>query len=87
MTDFTFIYTEWMDDFKRVYGNRENGILTNSLATKYSNYLTKFSSCKRGDAYTSFRSQLVEAQLGKRPMSIKQFNSTIFSLVSGLKLR
>jgi hypothetical protein len=87
MTDFKFIYTEWMADFEKVYGNSENGILTNSLAAKYSNYLTKFSSYKRGDAYTSFRSQLVEAQLGKRPMGTKQFNNTMFSLAYGLKLR
>lgn len=87
MTNFDFIYTEWLKDFNTVYKGRLNGILTCSLATKYSNYLTKFSSYKRGDNYTSFRSHLIEVSLGKRAMNVASFNSTIFSLTYGNKIR
>jgi hypothetical protein len=87
MTNFDFIYTEWLKDFNTVYNGRLNGILTCSLATKYSNYLTKFSSYKRGDNYTSFRSHLIEVSLGKRAMNVSLFNSTMLSLTYGNKLR
>jgi hypothetical protein len=87
MTNFDFIYTEWMADFNTVYKGRLNGILTCSLATKYSNYLSKFSSHKRGDNYTSFRSHLIEVSLGKRAMNVALFNSTMLSLAYGNKIR
>ena len=87
MTNFDFIYTEWLKDFNTVYNGRLNGILTCSLATKYSNYLTKFSSYKRGDNYTSFRSHLIEVSLGKRAMNVALFNSTMLSLTYGNKIR
>jgi hypothetical protein len=87
MTNFDFIYTEWLKDFNTVYNGRLNGILTCSLATKYSNYLTKFSSYKRGDNYTSFRSHLIEVSLGKRAMNISLFNSTMLSLTYGNKIK
>jgi hypothetical protein len=87
MTNFDFIYTEWLKDFNTVYNGRLNGILTCSLATKYSNYLTKFSSYKRGDNYTSFRSHLIEVSLGKRAMNVSLFNSTMLSLTYGNKIR
>ncbi len=87
MTNFNFIYTEWMEDFNAVYKGKLNGILTCSLATKYSNYLSKFSSHKRGDNYTSFRSHLIEVSLGKRAMNITSFNSTMLSLAYGNKIK
>ena len=87
MTNFDFIYTEWLKDFNTVYNGRLNSILTCSLATKYSNYLTKFSSYKRGDNYTSFHSHLIEVSLGKRAMNVDLFNSTMLSLTYGNKIR
>lgn len=87
LNNFEFIYQEWLLDFKKIYNENLRGVITKQTASKYFDLLTENSSRKMGEAYVSFRSMLVEVREGVRPMNVALFNSTLFSLAYGIKVK
>jgi hypothetical protein len=85
-TNFMFMYEEFQKDLKDIYKSPSDlrSIAINiPTAKKYMNYLTKFSTQKGGERFTSFRSNLVEfiEDPSSMRITLSNFNGTLLSLV------
>jgi hypothetical protein len=85
-TNFMFMYEEFQKDLKDIYNSPSDlrSVTINiPTAKKYMNYLTKFSTQKGGERFTSFRSNLVEfiEDPSSMRITLSNFNGTLLSLV------